>query len=322
MVTEMVLRGFSGRLSDLRGRMRFCHPILSPKGNEAALFVATSIDWRPDGTGLKSVNRDEISSFGTLWPASMSTVSPGVGVALIGSEFMREVSAAMGSAEAEKLPFKLDNELECWISIGQRSEFDQCAKNLAAASRVVFDRELRRSALASSLSKAGAAALFVLRRAPGRRESDVAMRELAAAIVQGEHDLYRRLLAVLSVKLDLPENTLDRQAKRHVESIRTGDFVGRLDPQNAWVFRQVKSIQFLSEPSVLVYNVRRSGDPSNTFYTYVSKSPASEKIAAYSEEGVAHTMIIQDRPPQLDHIQRTRIGRTSSGIWEHVYERG
>ena len=114
MAAEMVLRGFAGRLGDLRGRMRFCHP----------------------------------------------------------------------------------------IAIGRRVEFDACAERLARIARLVFDRELRRSASeAGKLSRAGAAALFVLRRTPGRRDTDVAIRELAAANIQDEHDLYRRLLAVLSAKL-------------------------------------------------------------------------------------------------------------------------
>ena len=321
MVTEMVLRGLSSRISDLTGRMRFCHPILSPKGNEAALFVATNIEWSLDKTGLKSVDRDEINSFGTLWPTSKSTMDPGVGVAVIGNEFMREVSVAVGRTEAGNLPFNWDGELGCWIAIGRRHEFDQCAKRLAALSRIVFDRELRRSASARNLSGVGAAALFVLRRTPGRRETDVAMRELAAANVQSEHDLYRRLLTVLSVKLDVPENSLDTQVKRYVESIRFADFVGELNPQDTRFVRPKKSVQVVSEPGTFEYDTWYSDYPSKTFYTYASKFSAHERVAVHSKGKVVRNTTIHDRPAKLVHTRRSRLGKISSGMWERIYER-
>ena len=146
MVTEMVLRGFSVRLSDLRARMRFCHPILSAQGEGNGLLVATDIWWTSDGTGLEPITAEEVRSFGTLWPEGTSTIVPGVGVALIGNKFMQEVSASVGSAKAECLPFEWDERLECWISICRRDEFDQCAKHLAQLSRHVFDKELQRCA--------------------------------------------------------------------------------------------------------------------------------------------------------------------------------
>ena len=193
MITEMELRGFSGRSGDLRRRMRFCHPILSAKDGGPNLFVATDIQWMSDGTGLEPVNEEEIGSFGTLWRQSLRTIGPGMGVAVIGSDFMEAVAASIGSAEVGGLPFNLDETLGCWIAVSRRPEFDECATRLTALARVVFDRELRRCASAADeLSKPGASALFVLRRAPGRREADVAIRELAAAYVQNEYDLYRR----------------------------------------------------------------------------------------------------------------------------------
>ena len=320
MVTETVLRGFSGRLGDLRGRMRFCHPILSAQGEGAGLFVATDIRWSLDGTGLESVNEEEISSFGTLWPESRSIIGPGVGVALIGSEFMRMVSASVGSAEAQGLPFSWDDELGCWIAIGRRAEFDQCAKRLAELSRVVFDRELRRCASeAGKLSRGGAAALFVLRRTPGRRDTDVAMRELAAANVQSEHDLYRRLLGVLSVKLRVSEDALDSWAKRHVESIRSAVFVGGLDPQNARLFRQVKSIQFESEPAVWGDDGWGSDDPSKAFTRHVSELSADETVGASAGEKVVRNTIVHNRPLELGHVHIARIGQVGSGIRERIY---
>lgn len=289
MAKDMVLRGFSGRTGDLRGRMRFCHPVLSPIGDGEDLFVATDIQWRPDGTGLKSVNRDEIGSFGTLWHESRSTTGPGIGVALVGSEFMREVLAALGGVEAAR-PFERDDELGCWTATFRRAEFDEFAKHLAASARDVFDRELRMSASkGGKLSRAGTAALFVLRRTPGRRDTDVAIRELMAANLQGEHDLYRRLLIVLSVKLGVSEVVLDRGAKRHLESIRSAAFVRGLDLQGGLLTLPEKSVQFESDYPIWV------------------QRPSS---------------LPHGRPLELGYSHQAQIEQSTKGFGRRVYGRG
>ena len=317
MVTEMVLRGFLGRLGDLQGRMRFCHPILSAKSGGTDLFVAKDIRWSSDGKGLEPVNEEEVRSFGTLWPESTSTIGPGVGVAVIGKKLMREVSASVGSAEAEGLPFEWDDRLGCWIAVCRRTEFDACAKRLAELSREVFDRELRRCASkADKLSRIGTAALFVLRRAPGRRDTDVAMRDLVAASVQSEHDLYRRLLRVLSVKLRLAEDALDRQARRHVESIRSAVFVEGLDPQNARLVRKVKSTKLVSEPAVRGNDERSSDDAWKALVTYVSELFVNEKGVVSSKEKVVRNTIVHYRPLDFADDHCARIEQIESGIGE------
>ena len=317
MVTEMVLRGFLGRSGDLQGRMRFCHPILSAKSGGTDLFVAKDIPWSSDGKSLEAVNEEEVRSFGTLWPESTSTIGPGVGVAVIGKKFMREVAASVGSAKAEGLPFKWDDRLGCWIAVCRRTEFDEFAKRLAELSREVFDRELRRCASkADKLSRIGTAALFVLRRAPGRRDTDVAIRDLAAARVQGEHDLYRRLLRVLSVKLRLTEDTLDSQARRHVESIRSAVFLEGLDPQNARLFRKVKSTKLVSEPAVRGNDEGTSHDSWNEFVTYVSEQFVNETGVVSSKEKMVCNTIVHYRPLDFgdDHCARIeRIGEWTYG---------
>ena len=312
MAAEMVLRGFAGRLGDLRGRMRFCHPLLSSKANGTDLFVATDMHWRSDGTGLKYVNEDDLSAFGTLWRESKSTTGPGVGVALIGREFMREVSTIVETGELENLPFTRDDELGCWIAIGRRVEFDACAERLARIARLVFDRELRRSASeAGKLSRAGAAALFVLRRTPGRRDTDVAIRELAAANIQDEHDLYRRLLAVLSAKLNVDADALDTWVKQHVESIRSAAFVGRLDPKNARLVRQVKSSRFPWNPRVWVHGVLRSASPSKAF---TELQADKWHVVFEAAERVVRSTIVHDRPLESGSIHSARIGQVNSGF--------
>ena len=322
MVKEMVLRGFSGRLGDLRGRMRFCHPILSAKGGGIDLFVATDMHWRSDGTGLEPVNEDEIGSFGTLWPESTRIISPGIGVALIGSDFMQSVSASVGSDEAKGFGFTWEDELGCWIAICRRAEFDECARRLATLSRAVFDRELRTCASESDkLSRAGASALFVLRRAPGRRDTDVAMRELAAANVQGDHDLYRRLLSVLSIKLGVDKDALDSQAKRHVESIRSAVFVKGLDPQNARLVHKVKSTQLASRPAVGGGKKWTSDVPCKKLVTYYAVLTADERRTASSGKKVIYSTIVHYRPLKLGRLLSAFFGLVGSDIRERTYGR-
>ena len=350
MLTEMVLRGFSARLGDLRGRMRFCHPILSPRHNGKELFVATDIQWKLDGTGLQPVSEDEVQSFGTLWSEGRSIMHPGIGVALIGSEFMAEVSLALGSAEVNVLPFNWDDELGCWIYVGPKVSMDQCAERLRTLSRQVFDLEFRRSASGfSKLSSTGSAALFVLRRTPGRRDTDVAMRELAAANVQNDHDLYRRLLAVLSVRLGVTESDLDEKVRRYVGSIRSALFLAELRTKNSRLVGQIKTMAV--EPDVggneLNEGVKRhvgSIQASSIFAgprtkdsrlvgriktkTSVSEPALESSLDSLDDQMQAfprvreiyHT-IVHRRPLELGHTSTTLIGRGSSDMREHVYGR-
>ena len=302
--------------------MRFCHPILSAEGQGANLLVATDIQWRPDGTGLEPVNQDEISSFGTLWSESKSAVSPGVGVGLIGGELMQKVSAALGSAEAKSLPFEWDDELGCWIAIGRRAKFDQCAKRLAKLSRSVFDRALRTCTRGTGdLSTMGAAALFVLRRTPGRRDTDVAMRELAAAYVRSEHDLYRRLLGVLSVRLHVSEDTLDKRVKRHVDWNRSAPFVRGLNLGNGQLDFPVQSNHFVLEPKDLGSGGWRSDDPLKAVSTYASKLPVDETDTAFFGEKVVSKPIVHSRRLEMAHNHKARNRQTNPDIREYAYGR-
>ena len=322
MADNMVLRGFSGRVRDLHRRMRFCHPILSASDYGTDLLVATDIQWRSNGAGLESVNEDEISSFGTLWLGGPRYVGPGVGVALIGYEFMREVSAALGSAEAKHLQFEQNDELKCWFAIISRAEFDECANRLAMSSRTVFDSELLRCATETDkLSKTGSSALFVLRRAPGRRESDVAIRELAAALVQSEHDLYRRLLVVLSSKLGMAEDTLDRKAKRHLELVRFSVFVSGLYSPDNQLVHKLKSTPLGFKSSFREHERSSSGDSLKEFRTYVSNMYVAVARTASSSEKVVHHTIVRSPLLMNTYSSGASIGQIGSEFEERTYGR-
>ena len=318
MGSNMHLRGFSGQVTNLRERMRFCHPILSTKNRGTDFLVVTDIQWSADGTGLEPVNEDEICSFGTMWTKSMRTIDPGVGVGLIGCDFMREVIDAVGVDVVESLPYKWDPELESWIAICQRTEFDECSKFLASSALKVFDRELRSCAINSNnLSKAGAAALFVLRRTPGRRETDVVIRELAATLIQREYDLYRRLLAVLSIKLLVDEDVLDKWAKRHLASIRTEVFMEELDFLNPWLIIEVKSTRIVSATETRPKVEWKLSDPLR-IDTYVSKLNSEETSIKSSENKINHASIARYRRVKFHDHEARKFG-IGSGIQGWTY---
>lgn len=226
MAEEMVLRGFFPPVAGLRDRMRLCHPVLSRRPNDADLFLADRLHWQLDGEGLTPVDDDELCAFGTSWPDDSLLIGPGVGVAVIGDGFMAEIATAMPSSKAVS-GFRRVDGMECWVRLTPRTDFEEVGRQLADLARDVFDRALRRAVnVQQKLSQEGSAALRVLRGAPGRRNSDVVMRELAAAHVQGSTDLYRRLLIIQSRRLGEEEGTLAERAMRYVDSMRFLIFLG------------------------------------------------------------------------------------------------
>ena len=224
----MVLQGFAGRVTDLRARMRLCHPVLSPTGDGTKLLLAQSLDWLASGRNLEPVDRADVLSFGTLWRDVGSTIQPGFGVAVAGDALGSSVLDVVGPAGMDDLPFEWDDDVGCWIAIVRRDELERCAEGLARKAAAIFDNELRSTSHLGRLSRKGAAALFVLRRVPRRKDSVVAIRELAAAHVETNFDLYKRLLAVQSVKLGIPEDDLAQRVSRHVASAQSAVFSGWL----------------------------------------------------------------------------------------------
>ncbi len=176
---------------------------------------------------MERVDFDDVCAFGVLWTGGdRMAIHPGVGVAVIGDGFMTEIRTAMPSTEAVS-GFRRADGLGCCVRLTPRTNFEEVGRQLADLARGVFDHAIRRAVnVHQKLSQEGSAALRVLRGTPGRRTSDVVMRELAAAHVQGSADLYRRLLIVQSRNLGEEEDTLHKRAMRYVESMRLSVFPG------------------------------------------------------------------------------------------------
>ena len=319
MAAEMTLRGFMAPVSNLRGRMRLCHPVLSPDHSGKNLFVARHLKWSPSGEALEPINLDDVSAFGTLWPGRAPTIAPGDGVAIAGSVFWRQVSAAIPETEIDSLPFSWNDDLRCWTAIAGTTEFRRYAQHLIASSRTVFDQELQRlNVRQDGVSEKAAAALFVLRRAPGRRDTDVAVRELASARVRRQSDLYRRLLAIYSVQLGQSETVLDERATRHVELARVAGFVRRLPPRDTMFDSVVKT----ASPAFR----STSGSVGAWHRSSISRRPASsggKSATALSQPKMLHkAALIRAQPLEIDHTRSVRlIEHAGSSFRERTYER-
>ena len=220
MNAEAYLFGFVGRPVDLRDRIRLCHPVLSPDGQGSKLYVARSLDWAAnEERSLKHVDKDEVSWFGTLFADGGLKITSGCGVVVMGSDFERRVMTADISNSAT-LSFRKPSGLECRVALAARDVFERYVGKLVREARNIFDEEVLSIFERRDLSEAGKAASFVLRKAPLRREADVAMRELAEAYLKPQPDLFRRLLAHFASELKDTEKTLHDRMMRYVDQIR------------------------------------------------------------------------------------------------------
>ena len=161
---------------------------------------------------------------------------------------------------------------------------------------------------------------FGVRQVVGIR--DVAMRELAAAHVQRESDLYRRLLAVQSVKLRVPEDVLDRRARRYVDSIRFAGFVGELDRQDPLLVCQVKSTTSVSGNTGRGYDIWYRVVSSKASLKDVFEDLTDEPTAAFSDVRMVHNTIVHTQPLDVGRVHSLRlVGDAILGFRERVYGR-
>ena len=106
------------------------------------------------------------------------------------------------------------------IGITTIESFRRIRQTLYRAASVVFDVALGASD-SSGLSVHGQAAMRVLQQS-AHRQTDLALRELAGAIVRRDFDLLRRLLARYSIELNESEAQLESMARRHIQWCRRG----------------------------------------------------------------------------------------------------
>ena len=220
-----ILRGIDFPATEADDQIRFCNPLLSfEQGASASIYLARDLDWnRGDDHGarlLTPVDIDEVDSFGTLFPRATLHVSQGEGVVLMGERFV--AAARVAGIAVDHVPlveFTDLLEFRCWIGVAGIGSFRDFAGQLAREASSVFDDVLS-ATVDGELPKRGEAALFVLRKCGAVRPTDLALRQLAAASVTHQTDVYRRLLIRFSIELGETEENLDRRVQRHIRVAR------------------------------------------------------------------------------------------------------
>jgi len=221
-MTEAFLRGFGALPQDLEGGLSFCRPLISLESGESApILYPTQLDWDSSAQNqfpLVTVDNEEVSAFGTLIPESDEKILSGMGLMVMHSEFAK-FAARLDLLDVSDISFHHYEELDCVAGACYFKVFLDYERNVVDQAKRIFDREL--SGISDGyLQEVGNAALYMLRKCGSSRDSDVAIRELASALIMEETDLYRRLLIQYSIELDETEQILDERAKRFIETCR------------------------------------------------------------------------------------------------------
>lgn len=215
-----LLVGFDALVSDIRDRVRLCHPIIT-FGKREQMYVARRLDWAPDyrdgGSALTLVDADDVSSFGTLIPeVNRTPIESGLGVVTVGNEFVDAVEGFRIPLELLLLNRLADS--ACRIGLAESDEYGRFRARISERVAAVVDEELAKAVAGGGMSARGLSASRVLRKCSLRR-TDVAIRELAMPMVNQQLDLLRRRLRRYAIELDTDEDELVALARQHVEFV-------------------------------------------------------------------------------------------------------
>ena len=214
-----VLRGFDTAIIDIGDQLRLCHPLISFEGDSDTLYVARRLNWRNDQRALAVSDPSDASELATLLPNTCRLpIVSGEAAIVAGAEFVQDAAAAGIQFHGSEMDFVKIHESECWISTATQTLFAELQTRLIDEARTAFDEELGNAARhGHHLSERGNAALLLLRRCGPLRREDLAIRQLAGALQNHEFDLYRRLLILFELELDIPEDSLHQRVERHIK---------------------------------------------------------------------------------------------------------
>ena len=219
------LWGFPVSVADVGDQVHLCHPLLSFEG-DAALYVAHDLDWANDADALDVTDPDEASTLGTLLPPTCRRrIASGEGVVAVGAAFVQAAETAGIELRDTEIPFSRVDGVDCWIGVATPGLYADLRARLDEEARSAFDEALGDAALhRSRLSERGDAALLIIRRCSAGQGDDLAIRQLAGALQNGQFDLYRRLLIAFSFELSTHEQVLDERVRRHLTSVASWRF--------------------------------------------------------------------------------------------------
>ena len=221
-MTGVILRGFDFPVQAIEDRLRFCNPLLSfDDGSDAPIYLARHLDWQAspgmtDDTTNESVtliNSHEIESFATLIPRAIE-ISRNKGVLVMGDRFLSELGEA-GISVKDSFPFTRLEKLHCRIAISSVPCFESFATAINERACSVFDGEVARSP-SGELSRKGLGALLILRKCSTVDAAAIAIRELAAAHMTGQPNVYDRLLTRYSLEMQTTRGYLRSSVDHHV----------------------------------------------------------------------------------------------------------
>lgn len=210
--------GFEMGHGEIRSGLWLCLPIVKLKGDDRR-FLARRIDWTSDAgepnSGLTSIDDDELDALGVALPVGRRrTIESGWALAVMGDEFAKDLADAEIDCPDNVAVAPVPDETYA-IGLATVESFERFRETICRSASRVFDKALSSSA-ESRLGPRGRAALRLLRHSSYRR-SDLAVRELAAAIVSGDMDLLRRLLTRYSIELEgESRESLEAMARQHI----------------------------------------------------------------------------------------------------------
>ena len=214
-MTTVILRGFDVPIEDLKDRFRLCNPLLSfEHGGSAPIFRARHLNWQAssDVELLVPIEVEDAHEFCTLFRDHDRSIAAGYGVLVMHRAFSEALSSTRVTEPTE---LQFVQELDCYVGVATDEEFDRYEIAIVEQAKDVVDRELV-AGYPVQFSEIGQLALRILRRCRSARSTDVAMRQLAVALVSRKPDLYRRLLIRFSIDLQEPEEGLDQRVHRHL----------------------------------------------------------------------------------------------------------
>ena len=210
--------GFETGHGEIRSGLWLCLPIVKLEGVRRR-FVARRIDWTADagepGSGLTSVDDDELEAVGVMLPVGETrSIEPGWAFAVMGDGFAKDLEDC-GVVQSDDVSLAPVSGETYAIGLATVESFERFRETICRNASMVFDKALS-SNVGFDLGPSGRAALRLLRHSAYHR-SDLAVRELAAAMVSVDLDLLRRLLTRYSIELEgVSRESLEAEARGYI----------------------------------------------------------------------------------------------------------
>ena len=198
-VLQGVLRGFDISVADIGHSIRFCRPLVSLGDDHDTVYVTEEPNWGEPGALVRTDIADAKMLATVLPEHPPRHVSPPQGVVVAGRGFVE----AARSAGIDLSWCHDDIESGCRMGLISPDDYRRFRDSIVKQARDVFDEELKHSVLEkASLSERGRAAILLLRESAPCDE-ELAVRQLASAVLDDAPSVYQRLRTGFALELDM-----------------------------------------------------------------------------------------------------------------------